>query len=319
MKIVVLDSCLVNPGDLAWDGIAAMGQLVVHKDTPMDKLAETIGDAEVVLDNRLDLSGQVIEACPGLKYIGLSSTGYNHVDTETAKKRGIVVTNVPGYSTAGVAQHAIALMLALTNQVAAHSANVKAGAWLNREATMIWDHPITGLAGKTFGVLGFGNIGRAAGRTAKALGMRVLASGSRPTPEGQAIAEAYVDLDTLLAESDVLSLHCPLMPQTAGVINAVNIAKMKDGAFLVNASRGRLVVEQDLADALNSGKLAGAGLDVTVAEPPPMTNPLLSAKNCFITPHAAWTDYGSRKSLMDQVEANLRAWLEGGSLNVVNP
>ena len=257
-------------------------------------------------------------ACPSVKYIGVLATGYNVVDTQAAKERGIPVCNIPTYGTAAVGQFAIAMLLEICHHVAHHSDAVHAGRWSSNIDWCFWDYPLIELEGKTMGIIGFGRIGQRTGEIAKALGMRVLAFDAYQNDAGKAIG-SYVDLDTLLKESDVISLHCPLFPETKGIINAASIAKMKDGVILLNNSRGPLIVEQDLADALNSGKVFAAGLDVVSEEPIRDDNPLLSAKNCIITPHISWAPKESRQRLMDAAVQNLAAWQSGSAQNVVNP
>lgn len=320
MKIVVLDGYAGNPGDLSWDAMGNLGKLTVYDRTPADPdlVIERIGDAEIVFTNKTPLSRQILTACPNLKFVGILATGYNIVDVDTAKELGIPVCNVPGYSTDAVAQMTLALLLEICHHVAHHSQQVHAGQWSSARDFCFWDYPLIELAGKTMGIVGFGSIGRKVGTLAKCLGMKVLATGSRPTEEGKAIGE-YVDLDTLLRESDVISLHCPLFPENREMINKESIAKMKDGAILLNTARGALIVEQDVADALNSGKLYAAGMDVAAVEPLPATSPLIGAKNCIMTPHIAWATKEARQRLMDIAVHNLEAFLAGKPENVVNP
>ena len=282
------------------------------------EIIRRIGEAEIVITNKVPISDAVIDACPGLKYIAVTATGYNVVDYEYAKRRGIPVSNVPAYGTAAVAQFAIAMLLEICHHIAHHSQAVHEGRWEHAEDWCFWDYPLIELDGKTLGIIGFGRIGQQTGRIAKALGMTGLASGSRPTESGRAIAE-YVEQDELFARADVIALHCPLFPETQGIINKDSIAKMKDGVIIINNSRGGLVVEQDLADALNSGKVAAAGLDVVSTEPIKGDNPLLTAKNCIITPHMSWGSQGSRQRIMDCTVNNIRAFLNGTPENVVNP
>lgn len=318
MKIVILDGYTENPGDLSWEGFAALGELTVYERTAAADIVPRIGDAEIVYTNKTPITAETLAACPKLRYIGLLATGYNVVDVAAAKARGVAVTNIPTYGTAAVAQFAIAMLLEICHHVAHHSDAVHAGRWTANPDWCFWDYPLIELDGKTMGIIGFGRIGQATGRIARALGMRVLAYDSRPSDAGRAIAE-YVPLDELLANSDVISLHCPLFPETEGIINKANIARMKDGVILLNNSRGPLVVEQDLSDALNSGKVYAAGLDVVSTEPIRPDNPLLKAKNCFITPHISWAPRESRQRLMDIAVENLRAFLAGAPVNVVNP
>ena len=320
MKIVILDGYTENPGDLSWDALAALGELTVYdrsSRTDQQEAIDRIGDAEIVITNKTPITRAVLDACPSVRFIGVLATGYNVVDTACARERGIPVSNVPAYGTAAVGQFTIALLLEICHHVAHHSETVFAGKWEHCPDFCYWDYPLIELDGKTMGIIGFGRIGQATGRIARALGMRVLATGSRPCPEGEAIAE-YTDLDTLLANSDVIALHCPLFPETWGIINRETIAKMKDGVILLNSARGGLVVEQDLADALNSGKVAAAGLDVVSTEPIQGDNPLLKAKNCIITPHIAWGSKESRQRIMDCTAKNVQAFLAGKPVNTVN-
>lgn len=317
MKIVVLDGYTLNPGDLSWDALAALGETAVYDRTPADEILARIGDAEAVYTNKTPLTRETIQACPNLKFIGVLATGYNVVDVAAAKERGIPVCNVPTYGTAAVGQFAIAMLLEICHHVAHHSEAVHEGRWSDNIDWCFWDYPLIELEGKTMGVIGFGRIGQRTGEIAKALGMRVLAYDAYQNDAGKAIG-TYVDLDTLLRESDVISLHCPLFPETKGIINAASIAKMKNGVILLNNSRGPLIMEQDLADALNSGKVYAAGLDVVSEEPISPNNPLLSAKNCFITPHISWAPKESRARLMNIAVDNLFNWMNGKPTNVVN-
>ena len=319
MKIVILDGYTENPGDLSWDGLGAFGEVTVYDRTPYEtaEIIRRIGDAEIVITNKTPLCREVLDACPAIRFIAVLATGYNVVDVKAAREKGIPVSNVPAYGTASVAQYAIALLLEITSRVAHHSEAVHAGRWEHAQDWTFWDYPLMELAGKTMGIIGFGRIGQTTGKIAKALGMTVLASGSRETEAGRAIAE-YVDLDTLYARSDVIALHCPLFPETKDMINRESIAKMKDGVILINNSRGGLIVEQDLADALNSGKVLAAGVDVVSTEPIRGDNPLLTAKNCFITPHISWAPKEARQRILDCTEENLRGFLAGSPVNVVN-
>ena len=319
MKIVILDGYTENPGDLSWEALREFGELTVYDRTPYDdaEIARRIGDAEVVFTNKCPIRRAVFDACPNLRFISVLATGYNIVDVACAAEKGIPVSNVPTYGTAAVGQFAIALLLELCHHTAHHDAAVHAGRWEQNPDWCFWDYPLIELDGKTMGIIGFGRIGRTTGRIAKALGMTVLATGSRETEEGRTIA-SYVDLDTLLARSDVIVLHCPLFPETEGMINRESISRMKDGVILINNSRGQLIVEQDLADAHNSGKIAAAGLDVVSTEPIRGDNPLLTARNCLITPHISWAPKEARQRIMDCSLRNLRAWLAGGPVNVVN-
>ncbi len=318
MKIVVLDGFTLNPGDLSWDGFSEFGKVTVYERTPAEEIVSRIGDADAVLTNKTPISAETLAACPRVKYIGVLATGYNVVDTAAAKKRGIPVCNIPSYGTAAVGQFAIAMLLEICHHVAHHSDAVHAGRWSSNVDWCFWDYPLIELEGKTMGIIGFGRIGQRTGEIARALGMRVLAYDAMQNDTGRGIG-SYVDLDTLLRESDVISLHCPLFPETRGIVNRNTIAKMKDGVILLNNSRGPLIVEQDLADALNSGKVYAAGLDVVSEEPIHPDNPLLTAKNCLITPHISWASKESRSRLMNAAVSNLSAWVSGAAVNVVNP
>ena len=301
MKIVVLDGYTENPGDLSWKGMEAFGEVTVYDrvsyvDSPV--IAEKIGDAEVAVVNKTPITKATMDACPNLKAVAVLATGYNVVDTAYAKEKGIVVMNVPTYGTQIVGQYAV-------------------GRWQNNIDWCYWDYPMIELAGKTVGVIGLGRIGQTSAKILGALGMRVIAYDSFQSEAGAKLAE-YVDLDTLLAQSDVIFLHCPLFPSTEGMINKDSIAKMKDGVILINNSRGQLVVEQDLADALNSGKVFAAALDVVSTEPIKADNPLLTAKNCLITPHISWAAKEARQRIMDITVDNIRSYVEGDPKNVVN-
>lgn len=317
MKIVVLDGFAENPGDLSWEGLEKLGELTVYDRTAAEDIVSRIGDAEVVFTNKTPLTEATFAACPNIRLVSVLATGYNIVDCAAARKRGIPVCNVPGYSTAAVAQFTFSLLLELCHHVGHHSEAVHAGRWTSNADFCFWDYPLVELAGKTLGIIGFGSIGKAVGRIAKAMGMRVLATGSRPTEEGRRIAE-YVELDTVLTQSDVISLHCPLFPETTGIINKASIAKMKDGAMLINTSRGGVLVEADVAEALNTGKLAGAAMDVVSVEPISAENPLLTAKNCILTPHIAWAPKEARQRIMDMSVENVEAFLKGDPVHVVN-
>lgn len=319
MKLVVLDGYTENPGDLSWDALRRFGELTVYERTSDDQseVAERIKGADIVVANKTPIRAEVINSTGALKYITILATGYDIVDVAAARARGIPVSNVPSYGTAAVAQFAIAMLLEICHHVAHHSETVHAGRWENCADWCYWDYPLIELAGKTMGIIGFGRIGQQTGRIAKALGMHILATGSRPTDAGREIAD-YVELDELLARSDVISLHCPLFPSTRGIISRENIARMKDGVILLNNSRGALVDEQALADALNSGKVYAAGLDVVSTEPIRGDNPLLKAKNCFITPHISWAPKEARERIMDCTVKNIEAFLDGKPVNVVN-
>ncbi|WP_312433619.1 D-2-hydroxyacid dehydrogenase [Lacrimispora sp.] len=318
MKIVVLDGYTENPGDLSWSGFESLGELTVYERTPAETIIERIGDAEAVIVNKTPICAEVLNACPGIRYVGVLATGYNVVDVKAAEEKGVTVTNIPAYGTASVAQFAFALLLEICHHVSHHSNAVYEGRWENNADWCFWDYPLIELSGKTAGIIGFGKIGQATGAIAKAMNMRVLAYGSQESESGRAIAN-YVKLDELLASSDVIFLHCPLFPETEGIINKDTIAKMKDGVILINNSRGPLIDEKDLAEALNTGKVYAAGVDVVSSEPIRGDNPLLTAKNCLITPHISWAPKESRERLMNIASENLRAFLEKAPVNVVNP
>ena len=320
MKIVILDGYTENPGDLSWDELAALGELTVYDRTNLTDEAEAIariGDADVAITNKTPITRGVIDACPNLKFIAVLATGYNVIDIAYAKEKGISVSNVPVYGTYSVSQFAIALLLEVCHHIGHHSKTVFEGKWANHIDWCYWDYPLIELDGKTAGIIGFGRIGQTTGRIAKALGMNVIAYDLYPNESGKAIAE-YVDLETVLAKSDVLFLHCNLTPENTGLINKENIAKMKDGAILINNSRGQLIDEQDVTDALNSGKLAAAGLDVVYSEPIKADNPLLGAKNCIITPHMSWGAKEARQRIMNITVDNVKAYIDGAPVNVVN-
>ena len=320
MKIVILDGYTENPGDLSWDELGKLGELTVYERTPVDDEAEIIrriGDAEVVFTNKTPISRAVIDACPGMKFISMLATGYNVVDYVYAHEKGIPVTNVPSYGTASVAQFAIAMLLEICHHVAHHSQTVHDGKWASSIDWCYWDYPLIELDGKTMGIIGFGRIGQQTGKIARALGMNILAYDSVESDSGRAIG-TYTDLDTVLSQSDVIALHCPLFPDTQGIIIKDTIARMKDGVIILNNSRGPLIVEQDLTDALNSGKVFAAGLDVVSTEPIKPDNPLLGAKNCIITPHISWAPKESRQRIMDCAVANVKAYQAGTPINVVN-
>ena len=317
MKIVILDGYTENPGDLSWEELGKLGDLTVYDRTPEPAIISRTGAAATGITNKPPLTRTTPDACPTIRYIAVLATGYNVVDIAAAKEKGIPVSNVPTYGTASVGQFAIAMLLEICHHVAHHSQTVYEGKWNACADWCYWDYPLIELDGKTMGIIGFGRIGQTTGKIAKAMGMKVLAYDSFPSESGKAIAE-YVDLDTLLASSDVVALHCPLFPETQGIINKDTIAKMKDGVILLNNSRGPLIVEQDVADALNSGKIYAAGLDVVSTEPIRNDNPLLKAKNCIITPHISWAPKESRQRIMDCTVPNVISFLNGAPANVGN-
>jgi len=318
MKIVILDGYTENPGDLSWDGFAKLGDLTVYdRCSGEEEIIRRAEGAEALITNKTAVSGKTIGASGSLKYIGVLATGYNIVDYRAAREKGIPVTNIPSYGTDAVGQFAIALLLEICHHVGHHDQAVKEGRWEKSADWCFWDYPLIELAGKTMGIIGFGRIGRTTGRIARAMGMEVIANDEAPDEEGAKIA-AYVSREELYRRSDVISLHCPLFPATEGMINSESIVKMKDGVIILNNSRGPLVVEQDLADALNSGKVYAAAVDVVSVEPIRPDNPLLKAKNCIITPHISWAPKESRRRLMEIAVDNLRAFIEGKPVNVVN-
>lgn len=321
MKFVVLDGYTENPGDLSWEPLKKLGELTVYDRTSLvdeEEIIHRIGDAEIVITNKTPISKYTMDACPSIKFIAVLATGYNVVDYEYAKEKGIPLSNVPVYGTRSVSQFAIALLLEVCHHIGHHSQTVYEGKWQNHADWCYWDYPLIELADKTYGLLGCGNIGIHTAEIAKALGMKVIAYDARETDEAHALGVEYVSLDELFARSDVLGLQMPLFPFNTGLINKENIAKMKDGVIIINNSRGQMVVEQDLADALNNGKVAGAGLDVVSTEPIRGDNPLLKAKNCIITPHMSWGAKESRQRIMNTTVENVKAYLSGFPINVVN-
>ncbi|MGN0334024.1 MAG: D-2-hydroxyacid dehydrogenase [Lachnospiraceae bacterium] len=318
MKIVILDGYTLNPGDISWEGFEALGEVTVYDRTKAEDVIERIGDAEVVYTNKTPITRETLDTCKNVKFIGVLATGYNIVDIEAAKEKGILVANIPTYGTAAVSQFAIALLLELCHHVGEHSDAVKAGEWSSNPDWCFWKHPLVELAGKTMGIIGFGRIGQDTGKIAQAMGMNVLAYDAFKRPELESDTCHYADLDTVLAQSDVIALHCPLFPETEGIINKDTIAKMKDGVMIINDARGPLIVEEDLRDALNSGKVAGAALDVVSTEPIRMDNPLLDAKNVILTPHIAWAPKESRQRLMNIAVDNLKHFVDGEPQNIVN-
>ncbi len=320
MKIVVLDGYTENPGDISWEPLEALGDVTVYDRTSYEEsplIAERIGDAEIAVINKTPISRATIDACPNLKAIAVLATGYNVADYEYAKEKGIPVMNVPVYGTDNVSQFAVSLMLEACSHIGFHSDSVHAGEWASNQDWCYWRFPMIEVSGKTAGIIGLGKIGVNTARILNALNMKVIAFDTFQSEAGKAVAE-YVDLDELLEKSDFIFLHCPLFPSTQGIINKDNIARMKDGVILINNSRGPLVVEQDLADALNSGKIACAAVDVVSTEPIKPDNVLLTAKNCIITPHISWATREARERIMQTTADNIRAFLEGKPVNVVN-
>ncbi len=317
-EIVVLDGHTENPGDLSWDEIGKLGALTVYDRTPnAEDVLPRIGNASIVLTNKTSIDKSVIDNAPNLRYIGVLATGYNVVDVASARAKGVVVTNVPSYGTEAVAQFAFALLLELCSHVGHHDRVVHEGKWANSVDFCFWDYPLIELYGKTLGIIGMGKIGQAVSRIAQGFGMKVLAVAHTHKTVEESSSFHYCDLDTLYKEADVISLHCPLTDETKGMINKESLAKMKTGVLIINNSRGPLIVEADLKEALDSGKVAGAAVDVVSEEPIKEDNPLLMARNCIITPHISWASRESRQRLMDTAVANLKAFLEGKPINMV--
>ncbi|MBT4665327.1 MAG: D-2-hydroxyacid dehydrogenase [Opitutae bacterium] len=317
MKIVILDGHTLNPGDLSWEGLSKFGELKAYERTPPELVAERCAEAEIIITNKALVTREIIDSLPALRYIGVTATGVNIVDCEAAAERSITVTNVPGYGPRSVAQMTFAHILNFTQQTAHHANEVSKGRWSNCPDFCFTDFPLVELDGLVLGILGYGDIGKESARIGRAFGMEVIAH-SRSLTESIPGEVEPVDLSELFVRSDVLSLHCPLTPETEKVVNAESLASMKPSAFLINTGRGPLVDEQALANTLNGGKLAGAGLDVLSTEPPPPDNPLIGAKNCIVTPHIAWATLAARKRLLDITVANLKAFLEGVPKNIVN-
>jgi glycerate dehydrogenase len=318
LACVILDGQTANPGDLSWSEIEAIGPCTVHARTAPEDIVARARDADVLLTNKTVLSGELIRSLPRLKYIGVLATGYNVVDVEAARDRGIPVCNVPEYSTPNVTQAVFALLLELTNHTGHHAETVRAGRWSACEDFCYWDGELVEIAGLTLGLVGYGRIGRSVAAVGRAFGMKVLAHRRTPAGDAQQDGVTMVDLERLLRESDVVSLHCPLTPETRGLINARTISLMKPSACLINTARGDLINEADLAAALDQGLIAAAGLDVLSVEPPPASNPLLTARNCIITPHIAWATRNARRRLIEVTAANLRAFAAGQPQHVVN-
>ena len=314
MKIVILDGFTTNGGDLSWNGISELGDLTVYDRTAPGEVIDRCHGAEAVLTNKVIITDEVMQALPQLKYIGVMATGYNVVDIDAARRRGIVVTNVPAYSTPSVAQMVFAHLLNITNQVALHDRQVHEGRWAGNQDFCFYSAPLIELAGKQMGIVGLGQTGSAVAKIALALGMRVMAYTSKSQ---ESLPEGIIkgSLDEMFATSDVVSLHCPLTPDTKHIVNAARLATMKPSAIVINTGRGPLVNEQDLADALNNGTIAAAAVDVLSTEPPAADNPLLAARNCHITPHIAWASQAARARLIDTLASNLKGYISG---NVVN-
>lgn len=316
MKIVVLDGYVLNPGDLSWDAVQSLGNCAIYDRTPPEMTLERAKDADVLITNKVIISKEIIEKLPSLKYIGVLATGYNVVDTIAAKNEGIVVSNIPAYSTASVAQLVFSHILNFAQNVSIHSQSVAKGEWAASTDFAYWKTPQTELANKTLGIIGFGQIGQAVAKIGLAFGMKVIFNNRSKKETG--LEATQVDLDVLLSESDFISINCPLTADNVGFVNKYSLSEMKPTAFLVNTGRGPLINEQDLADALNSGKIAGAGLDVLSIEPASSANPLPKAKNCCITPHIAWATFEARSRLMEIAAKNVEAFIKGTPENVVS-
>ncbi len=321
MKIVVLDGFAENPGDLSWGPIEALGELTIYDRTPVDDtktIINRIGDAEIILTNKTPITKEVIDACTSVKYIGVLATGYNVIDFVYARKKSIPVVNIPSYGTAAVGQFAIAMLLEICHNVGHHSKAVHEGRWTSNSDWCFWDYPLIELSEKVMGIIGYGKIGQTTGKIAQALGMKVLAYDTYKNTDLISDTLQYVEIEELLKEADVIALHCPLFAETEGIINKENISKMKDGVIILNNSRGPLIVEEDLSEALNSGKVYAAALDVVSTEPIKADNPLLSSKNCIITPHISWASKESRQRIMNMAAENIIAFIKGNPINVQN-
>lgn len=318
MKIAVLDGYTLNPGDLSWDALNQLGDVTMYDRTPNHQIVERCQSAQIILTNKTPLDADTINRLPNLKYIGVLATGYNIIDTAVCKDKGIVVSNVPGYGTTAVAQFVFALLLELCLHVQKHSDAVRDGKWAKSADFCFWDYPLIELAGKTLGIVGFGTIGQKVADIAAAFDMNVIAYSRTQTDQSHRKHFMWVQLDELLRLSDMITIHCPLMPETQGLINTENLRKMKPSAFLINTSRGPIVNDADLAAALDSDLIAGAGIDVLSKEPPAADNPLFTAKNCIITPHIAWAAKEARARLMDTVVSNLKAFIDGEPVNVIS-
>ena len=318
MNIVILDGYTLNPGDLSWDGLKKLGDVTVHDRTAPADVVPRSKNADFIFTNKTPIDAASLELLPNLKYIGVTATGYNIVDVDAAKKLGIIVTNVPGYGTSSVVQMTFALLLELTLHVQRHSDSVREGKWSRSADFCYWDFPLVELAGKTIGIIGLGHIGSKVADVASAFDMKVIGNSRSLTDQSHRNNFRWAEIPELLQTSDVVSIHCPLFPETRGLINKQNLALMKKTAFLLNTSRGPIVVDDDLADALNREVIAGAGIDVLSTEPPPAGNPLFTAKNCIITPHISWATKEARARLMNTAITNFEAFLAGKPVNIVN-
>lgn len=318
MKIVVLDGYTLNPGDLSWDTLNSLGNVTMYDRTSTAEIVTRCAGAEIILTNKVPLDEVTLNQLPNLKYIGVTATGYNIINTEVCKQKGIMVSNVPGYSTASVAQLTFALLLELTHHVQRHSDSVMDGKWSRSADFCFWDFPLVELEGKTMGIIGLGAIGGKVADIASAFGMKVIAAGRTHTDQSHRKDFGWVTMTELFQQADVISIHCPLTPETQHLINKETLALMKPTAFVLNTSRGPIINAADLAEALNNNVIAGAGIDVLPTEPPPADNPLFKAKNCIITPHIAWATKEARTRLMDITISNMQAFLNGEPVNVVN-
>lgn len=317
MKIVVLDGYALNPGDLSWDAFTDLGDLTVHERTSPEDILKRASGAEILLTNKTPVREQVIQQLPGLKYIGVLATGYNIIDVDAASRNNIIVANIPDYGSYSVAQFTFALLLELCHHVQRHSDSVREGKWASSKDWCYWEYPLVELTGKTMGIIGFGNIGQKVGDIAASFGMKVLAVAKRESDQSLRKNFRWGSVAEILQESDVVSIHCPLTPETKGLINAQSVRTMKPGSFLLNTSRGPIIIDEDLSDALNADVISGAGIDVLSVEPPHQNNPLFTAKNCIITPHIAWATKEARARLMNMAVTNLKAFLNGNPVNVV--
>jgi len=318
MKIVVLDGYTLNPGDLSWDGLKEFGEVTLYDRTPVHKVVERSKGADVIFTNKTPVNAEALNNLPDLKYIGVLATGYNIVDTLTAREKGVTVSNVPGYGTPSVVQLTFGLLLELCLRVQRHSDAVTSGRWASAPDFCFWDYPLVELTGKTMGIIGFGHIGRQVADVATAFGMKVIGTSRNRTDQSHRSNFKWAEIPELLEQSDVVSIHCPLTPETKGLINKESLQRMKSSAFLLNTSRGPVIIEEDLAEALNNNTIAGAGLDVLSVEPPAKDNPLIGAKNCIITPHIAWATKEARARLLEITIGNLSAYKNGNPVNVVN-
>jgi len=318
MRIVLLDGYTINPGDIGWGPLETFDQISIYENTSEEDIVERAKDAEILLVNKITVDDALMAKLPKLKYIGVTATGYNIVDVESAKKRGIVVTNIPAYGTESVAQYAFALILEICSRVGQHAQLVKEGAWAAQPEFCFWEHPLIELHGKTLGLIGTGRIGLAVSRMAQAFGMKVIAYNRTHYPEHENQQFTYTDKETVFRESDILSLHCPLTTETKHLIQTATLSKMKKNAILINTARGGLIKEDDLVEALKSNRIYAAGLDVLTLEPPEADHPLYHLENCFITPHIAWAPQEARFRLLEIAADNIRAFMQGEKLNVVS-